>query len=126
MPIALDPRKKPAGVKIHVTSGAGVDVEWSDGHKSHYDFLYLRENCPCALCNDEREKKRQFGEAQGSGGGGADPFPMYKPKVTAKSAKSVGHYAIQFEFSDGHSTGIYSFDHLRDICPCEECGRAFR
>jgi DUF971 family protein len=33
----------------------------------------------------------------------------------------VGHYAVQFDFNDGHSTGIFSFEYLRQICPCEAC-----
>ena len=57
MPIPIDPRKKAAAVKIHVTTGAGVDITWADGHASHYDFPYLRDECPCATCNDERAKK---------------------------------------------------------------------
>ena len=93
---------------------------WSDGHASHYDFPYLRDHCPCATCNDERLKK------EGNAGKGADLFPMYKPKVTAKSAAAVGNYAIHIDFNDGHTTGIYSFDHLREICPCEACAREFR
>jgi DUF971 family protein len=51
---------------------------------------------------------------------------MYKPRVTAKAAKAIGNYAIGFEFSDAHATGIYSFDCLREICPCEACAREFR
>jgi len=51
---------------------------------------------------------------------------MFKPRVTAKSANAVGNYAIQIQFSDGHATGIYSYEHLREICPCEACGRDFR
>src|SRR5262249_32015141 len=58
MPIFLDPRKKPPAVKIHVSTGAGVDITWADGHASHYDFPYLRDECPCATCSDEREKKK--------------------------------------------------------------------
>ena len=50
---------------------------------------------------------------------------MYKPRVTAKSATPVGNYAVQIEFSDGHSTGIYSYGHLREICPCEACQKEF-
>jgi DUF971 family protein len=46
---------------------------------------------------------------------------MFKPKPKAQSAHAVGQYAIQISFSDGHSTGIYSYDHLRSICPCAEC-----
>ena len=53
-------------------------------------------------------------------------LPMFKPRVTAKSAQAMGNYALQITFSDGHATGIYSFEHLREICPCEACGRDFR
>lgn len=123
MPIPIDVRKKPSAVKVHVSSGAGVDILWSDGHTSHYDFAYLRDECPCATCNDEREKKRQFASA---GPASASALPMFKPKPRAQSATSVGNYAIQITFTDGHSTGIYSYDHLRSICPCKECAKAFR
>src|SRR2546430_10108309 len=62
MPTPLDPRKKPTSLNIHVSSGTGVDVTWADGHTSHYEFAYLREECPCATCNDAREKKQSLGE----------------------------------------------------------------
>jgi DUF971 family protein len=51
---------------------------------------------------------------------------MFKPKPRAQAATTVGNYAIQITFTDGHSTGIYSYDHLRSICPCAECAKAFR
>ncbi|MGB8475203.1 MAG: DUF971 domain-containing protein [Candidatus Acidiferrum sp.] len=124
MPIPLDPRKKPSDVKIHVKNGAGVDITWADGHASHYDFAYLREECPCATCNDERGKKDAL--AAVSGITSFPPLPMYKPKVKAQAATVVGNYAVQITFSDGHATGIYSYDHLRGICPCAECAKAFR
>lgn len=123
MPLPLDVRKKPIDVKVHVSTGAGVDVTWSDAHTSHYDFPYLRENCPCATCKEERGEREEAGAATT---GGAAALPMFKPKVTARGASAVGGYAIQIEFSDGHATGIYSFDHLREICPCEACVREFQ
>ncbi len=107
MPTPLDPRKKPTSVKIHVSNGLGVDVTWADGHASHYEFAYLREECPCATCK-------------------SPALPMFKPKPRAQAATQVGNYAIQISFTDGHSTGIYSYDHLRNICPCAECAKAFR
>lgn len=122
MPIPIDVRKKPIGVKVHVTSGEGVEITWSDGHTSRYQFTYLRDLCPCALCNDEREKKAHL---KGSMDGGA-LLPMFKPRATAKAANAVGNYAIHIDFTDGHSTGIYSYEYLREICPCEACGREFR
>lgn len=106
-------------MKVHVSTGQGVDVIWTDGHASHFDFAYLRDQCPCATCNDERGKKQTMG-------GIGTALPMFKPKATARQAKAIGNYAIQLDFSDGHSTGIYSFDYLRTVCPCADCARAFR
>lgn len=123
MPTPIDPRKKPIAVKIHVKTGAGVDITWADGHSSHFDFPFLRENCPCATCNDERAKK----ESAHPGPQLSSPLlPMYKPKPRAQSASQVGNYAIQISFSDGHSSGIFSYEYLRTRCPCDECARAFR
>jgi DUF971 family protein len=126
MPIPLDPRKKASDVKIHVKTGAGVDIVWADGHASHYDFAYLRDECPCATCNDERGKKEAFAATAAPGSPAFAALPMFKPKPRAQAATVVGNYAVQISFTDGHSTGIYSYDHLRTICPCAECAKAFR
>ena len=123
MPTPIDQRKKPTAVKIHVKTGAGVDISWADGHASHYDFPFLRENCPCATCNDERAKKDSSPAVRQLS---SPLLPMYKPKPRAQSASQVGNYAIQISFNDGHSTGIFSYDYLRTLCPCDECGKAFR
>ena len=125
MPTPLDPRKKPTGVKIHVSSGSGVDITWADGHSSHYEFAYLRDQCPCATCNDERDKKQAL-QSLAPGAVSSPLLPMFKPKPRARAATQVGNYAIQITFSDGHSTGIYAYDHLRSICPCTECAKTFR
>lgn len=111
-------RYKPTDVKVRVSTGEGVDIAWADGHRSHYEFAYLRDHCPCAVCEDERGRRPAT----------PDPaaLPLYKPRVTARGASAVGHYALQFDFSDGHATGIYSFDMLRDLCPCDECRAASR
>ena len=123
MPIPIDHRKKPTAVKIHVKTSAGVDITWADGHESHFDFPYLRDNCPCATCNDERGKKHAFA---GSGPAPSAVLPMFKPKPRAQSATQVGNYAIQINFNDGHSTGIFSYDYLRSMCPCPDCAKEFR
>jgi DUF971 family protein len=118
----MDLRKKPKEVRVHVKTGAGVDIDWLDGHSSHFDFAFLRDNCPCATCNDEREKKqsRSLADLPSS-----PLLPMYKPKSKAQSATQVGNYAIQISFNDGHSTGIFSYAYLRTLCTCPECSRAF-
>jgi len=123
MPLPLDIRKKPIEVKVHVSTGAGIDITWSDGHSSHYDFTYLRENCPCATCKEEHGGRSQHASGANSA---SSVLPMFKAKVSARSAAAVGSYAVQIEFTDGHATGIFSFDHLREICPCDACAREFR
>ncbi|HKF52803.1 MAG TPA: DUF971 domain-containing protein [Candidatus Acidoferrales bacterium] len=122
MPLPVDIRKKPVDVRVHVSSGAGVEITWSDAHTSHYAFPYLRDYCPCATCREKRDQSQEMDASAA----GSTPLPMFKPQITARAASTVGSYAIQIEFTDGHSTGIYSFDYLREICPCEACGREFR
>jgi DUF971 family protein len=121
MPLPLDPRRKPADIKVHVSTGAGVDITWADGHRTHFDFAFLREMCPCAMCNDERQKKQDLAERAPVSSGAV--LPLFKPRLTARAAKAVGNYALQIDFSDGHATGIYSYEYLRGICPCDECAR---
>jgi len=123
MPIPLHTSRKPTSVKIHVSTNAGDDITWADGHASHFDFPYLRDNCPCATCNDERDKTSSLAEASPAFAS-SPALPMFKPKPRATAATQVGNYAIQISFSDGHSTGIYSYDHLRSICPCAECAKS--
>lgn len=109
----------PKSVKVNLSTGTGVDIEWADGHRSHYEFPFLRDACPCALCDDERGKTgRKPGEKPPAP---ADALPMFKAAVKALSAEGVGKYAIKFHWSDNHDLGIYSWQYLRDICPCAEC-----
>ena len=104
---------------VHLKEGTGVEIEWKDGHLSNYSFPFLRDACPCALCDEERGKSGlEPGQPAVSKPG---ELPMYKPAVKALSAKPVGKYAIQFHWNDGHELGIYSWQWLREICPCEKC-----
>jgi DUF971 family protein len=110
---------EPKSVKVNITTGTGVDIEWKDAHRSHYSFPFLRDACPCALCNDEREKAgREPGQSASPAPG---TLPIFKPAVKPTSAEGVGKYAIKFQWNDGHDLGIYSWEVLRNICPCEEC-----
>ncbi len=112
----------PKSVKVNLSTGTGVDIEWSDGHQSHYPFAYLRDACPCALCDEERGKSARLpGEATKTAPG---TLPMFKPSAKPVSAEGVGKYAIKFHWNDGHELGIYSWQFLRDWCPCEVCQKA--
>jgi DUF971 family protein len=113
------PSADPKSVKVHLTSGKGMDIEWKGGHLSSYTFPYLRDACPCALCDEERSKSsRKPGEPPKTK---PAELPMFKPAMTPESAEGVGKYAIKFKWNDGHELGIYSWKWLREICSCEEC-----
>jgi DUF971 family protein len=113
------PSADPKSVKVNLTTGSGVDIEWCDGHFSHYSFAFLRDACPCALCNEERGKaRRRPGEPITLAPGA---LPMFKPTAKPDSAEGVGKYAIKFHWNDGHDLGIYSWKFLREVCPCEGC-----
>ena len=109
----------PKSVKVNVTTGTGVEIEWKDGHRSAYSFPFLRDACPCALCNEEREKDgRQPGDPIKPVAGA---LPMFKAAARPTEVKPVGKYAISFHWNDGHEHGIYSWTYLREHCPCAEC-----
>ncbi len=109
----------PKSVVIHLTTGTGMEIEWKDGHRSVYTFAFLRDACPCALCEDERGKAgRKAGEAAKLAPGA---LPMFKPAVKPVSAEAVGKYALRFSWNDKHDLGIYSWFFLREVCPCAEC-----
>src|SRR5450759_2763903 len=108
----------PKSVLIHLTTGSGMEIEWKDGHRSVYTFAFLREACPCALCEDERGKSgRKAGEATKLAPGA---LPMFKPAVKALAAEAVGKYVLKFSWNDRHDLGIYSWFYLRDDGTCAQ------
>jgi DUF971 family protein len=109
----------PEKVRVLLSEGKGLEIDWQDGHKSAWSFAWLRAACPCATCVDERTQEgRQPGEAKAKA---AALLPLYAPPAKPRSAHAVGRYAIQFDWTDGHSAGIYSWEYLRRMCPCGEC-----
>ncbi len=89
-----------------------VDVVWTDGHQSLYDAKYLRLNCGCAECVEEWSNRKIL-----------DPASI-PADIRAEDYLMVGKYAVQFLWSDAHFTGIYPFELLRKLCPCDECKSA--
>ena len=109
----------PLKVRVLLTEGKGLEIDWTNGHKSAWTFKWLRDACPCATCNDVRE-------AAGLKPGQSKPapaqlLPMYTPPAKPKSVTPIGRYALQFNWEDGHTAGIYSWDYLRRNCQCAEC-----
>ena len=109
----------PEKVRVLLTEGKGLEIDWQDGHKSMWGFAWLREACPCATCVDERAQQgRKPGQPKPKP---AAVLPMYEPPPKPGSVIPVGRYAIQFNWLDGHSGGIYSWEYLRRVCQCGEC-----
>lgn len=103
-----DPRVQPKNV------GPSADekrlrIEWADGHVSEYPPRYLRIACPCAGCIEEMTGRPLL-----------DPSTV-APDIWPRAISYVGRYALKFDFSDGHDTGIYTFELLRDLCRCDAC-----
>ena|SRR5450631_2488359 len=113
--IAVTPEK----VRVLITEGKGLEIDWADGHKSSWNFAWLRNACPCATCIDERRQQgRKAGQPKAKP---PELLPMYGPPSKPASAQAVGRYALQFNWLDGHSSGIYSWEYLRRNCQCGEC-----
>ena len=81
-------------------------ITWQDGHRSLYSFPYLRRKCRCAACVDEWTGELRL------------VAENISEEIHPMAIRPVGNYGIRFDWSDGHSTGIYAFEYLRSICPC--------
>jgi DUF971 family protein len=113
--IAVTPQK----VRVLLTEGKGLEIDWVDGHRSAWSFAWLRDACPCATCVEERKVDgRKPGQPKAKP---AAVLPMYTAPAKPATAHAVGRYALQFNWLDGHSGGIYSWDYLRRSCQCPEC-----
>ena len=110
----------PEPEHIAISKSKGIKIDWKDDHRSEYALPYLRDACPCATCTGAHGTEPQKSNYAGP----SNPFQMFAPVLKMLNVEPVGHYAIRIEWSDGHNTGIYSFDHLRKICPCPACRAA--
>ena len=86
--------------------GNEVAIAWDDGAESYYAAEKLRAASPSAETQGERDI---FGNKYGGNG------PKNFAGVTVTGWDRIGNYAIQFRFSDGHSTGLYSYEYLRRL-----------
>lgn len=105
---------------IAISKSKGIKIDWKDRHSSEYGIDYLRDKCPCATCTGAHGTPPRPPGGPGAGES-ASPFQMYKPALKILTVEPVGNYAIRIHWSNGHATGIYSWEHLRNICPCAAC-----
>lgn len=98
---------------IDIKRDKGVTLEWADGGSTYYSVTYLRKWSPSA---DQRQLREEM-DANPLAVLPAAMFASAGEPLTIVDAKLIGNYAIAFEFSDGHATGIYSWEYLREIDP---------
>jgi DUF971 family protein len=86
-------------------------IEWSDGQVCKYSWRELRAQCPCAGCREERLQP-------------PDPFRILSPAelqpLKPVSVTPIGYYAYKITWSDGHDTGLYTLEYLRQLCHCDQ------
>jgi DUF971 family protein len=93
-----------------VDDGREITFQWEEqGHVGRYPARYLRLACQCAACVEEVSGRQIL-----------DPHTIPED-IRALSVRLVGQYAVYFGWSDGHSTGIYPYEFLLEICPCARC-----
>lgn len=87
-----------------------VEITWGPDHIGRYPNKLLRTFCGCAQCVDEMTGRRIL-----------NPDSIQED-IEITDMQLVGNYAVKFSFSDGHDTGIATWEHLRRLCPCPKCG----
>jgi len=94
--------------KLELAAPDRLRIAWSDGEIREYPVRELRDKCPCATCRELRN---------------APPSPLELPIISdaqtqplrIAAMKPVGNYAYSIDFSDGHDTGIYTLESLREM-----------
>ncbi len=96
--------------KLELRGADRLYFEWSDGIKREVRVGELRKVCPCATC---REKRAQPAEPKG---GGLPVLSLAEARpLKIAGMKPVGNYAYSIAFSDGHDTGIFTLEFLREL-----------
>jgi len=93
--------KVPVAIRLHQASRL-LELSYADGEHYSLSCEYLRVYSPSA-------------EVRGHGAG-QETLQTGKRLVTITRIETVGNYALQFHFSDGHDSGIYSWEYLHELC----------
>lgn len=90
-------------VDIDVKREAGVAITYADGHVARFDLAELRLNCPCATCRNLRDHDEVVW-----------PQPASPTPLRIVSAELHGAWGLDVTWNDGHATGIFPFEALRE------------
>jgi DUF971 family protein len=100
----------PIHIAVDHPETGRVTIFWDDGKGCVLSLVELRKACPCASC---RELRHQL--AEGGGLTLLTPEAM-NPSTEVIDVRTVGRYALQFTWKDGHDTGIYTYEFLNELC----------
>ena len=106
---------RPTNIKVN-REAAKINITWDDGHPSEYSFSLLRHACPCAECRGGHDNMGPEPDPEVFG-----MLPENSPRTRLEDIEGVGSYAITPYWEDGHQYGIYNWDYLRALCPCDKC-----
>jgi DUF971 family protein len=99
----------PRPTQLALVEPDRLRIEWSDGQHREYTIRELRDRCPCATCREKRNQPPQP----------VNPLQVLSPgearPLRIAGMKAVGNYAYAIDFSDGHDTGIYTLEFLREL-----------
>ena len=84
----------------------GLEIQWKDSHHCELPYRFLRQKCPCARCDATRLGKDPFH---------IRPSDDFFENLQLVDIQRVGRYAVRLIWSDGHRTGIYTFEFLREL-----------
>lgn len=98
-----------APVELKQMGPRHLGIIWNDGHQSLFNVRNLRLKCRCASCVDEWTREQILKEKN------------VPEDIKPRKIESVGRYALRVDWSDGHDTGFYTFEHLRSLCECPTC-----
>jgi DUF971 family protein len=87
--------------------GEELAIKWDDGSESFLPLEKLRLCCPCAGCQGERDVMGNLYQSP--------PQPLLPASFQIVRVSSIGGYAVQPVWADGHNTGLYSFEYLRRV-----------
>ena len=94
-------------LQINIIEKTKLHIKWDDETESKIDIKYLRDECPCASCKGETVLLKTYRPAKPT----ADKPESFK----IKNIQPVGEYAIQITWKDGHDTGLYTWDYLKEL-----------
>lgn len=99
---------------VQRTEPASIRISWSDNTQTTWTAGELRGACPCATCREKKRGEQSAGASTKSGMMGLPVLSAAEAKpLTIETMRPVGNYAYNVIFSDGHHSGIYTFDVLR-------------